>query len=48
MHTLLSRINAVGAFTLSTLAGLTFLCFLSSVFKDYTTPVTIKAANIVL
>lgn len=34
MHTSLSRLNAVFAFSLSVLASLTFLCFLSTAFKD--------------
>lgn len=48
MHTFLSRVNAVSAFSLSTLAALTFFCFASTFFKSYTAPVTITAANIVL
>ncbi|KAG7169945.1 Signal peptidase complex subunit 3-like [Homarus americanus] len=48
MHTFLSRVNAVSAFSLSTLAALTFLCFASTFFINYTAPVTINAANIVL
>ncbi|XP_066968270.1 signal peptidase complex subunit 3 [Macrobrachium rosenbergii] len=48
MHTFLSRANAVSAFSLSTLAALTFLCFASTFFLNYTAPVTITAANIVL
>ncbi|XP_071531541.1 signal peptidase complex subunit 3 [Panulirus ornatus] len=48
MHTFLSRVNAVSAFSLSTLAALTFLCFASTVFISYKAPVTITAANIVL
>jgi len=48
MHTFLSRANAVSAFSLSTLAALTFLCFASTLFLNYTTPVNINAANIVL
>lgn len=48
MHTLLSRVNAVSAFSLSTLAALTFLCFASTFLVNYTAPVTINAANVVL
>uniref|UniRef100_T1JM89 Signal peptidase complex subunit 3 n=1 Tax=Strigamia maritima TaxID=126957 RepID=T1JM89_STRMM len=46
MNTVLSRANAVFAFTLSVLAGLTFICFLSTAFNDYRSKVeitTIKA-----
>ncbi|KAK4305462.1 hypothetical protein Pmani_022645 [Petrolisthes manimaculis] len=48
MHTFLSRVNAVSAFSLSTLAALTFLCFASTFLVNYTAPVTINAANVVL
>ena len=34
MNTALSRLNAVFAFSLSVLATLTFLCFLSTAFLD--------------
>ena len=34
MNTALSRLNAVFAFSLSVLACLTFLCFLSTAFVD--------------
>lgn len=34
MHTVLSRLNAVFAFSLTVMAVLTFLCFLSTDFKD--------------
>ena len=48
MHTFLSRVNAVSAFSLSTLAALTFGCFASTFLKNYSAPVAITAANIVL
>lgn len=48
MHTFLSRVNAVSAFSLSTLAALTFGCFASTFLKNYSAPVSITAANIVL
>jgi len=32
MHTVLTRANALAAYTMSVLAGLTFLCFLSTFF----------------
>ncbi|KFM65065.1 Signal peptidase complex subunit 3, partial [Stegodyphus mimosarum] len=35
MNTVLSRANAIFAFSLSVLAGLTFLCFLSTAFNEY-------------
>ena len=34
MNTALTRLNAVFAFSLSALAALTFLCFLSMIMKD--------------
>lgn len=48
MHTAFARLNAVCAFNLSTLAALTFLCFASTFFNDYSTQVNINAANVVL
>ncbi|XP_058810154.1 signal peptidase complex subunit 3 isoform X2 [Phymastichus coffea] len=47
MHTFLSRSNSILAYTLSVSACLTFCCFLSTVFYDYKTEVsldTIKTA----
>lgn len=35
MHSVLSRVNAISAYTLSVSAALTFFCFLSTVFIDY-------------
>lgn len=48
MNTLLSRVNAIFAFTLSTLAGLTFLCFLTTAFNDYRTTVAMSTAKTVV
>ncbi|EDO44408.1 predicted protein [Nematostella vectensis] len=42
MNTFLSRLNTVFAFTLTVLAGLTFLCFISTVFLDYQVKVDIS------
>jgi len=44
MNTLLSRTNAIFAFTLSILAALTFLCSLSTAFKSYNQLVDVKIA----
>lgn len=46
MNTLLSRSNAIFAFTLSILAGLTFLCSLSTGFKDYSELMDIKLTSV--
>ena len=35
MHTALTRANALVAYTMSVLASLTFLCFLSTFFNEY-------------
>merc|ERR1712141_335516 len=35
MHTFLTRANALAAYTMSVLAGLTMVCFLSTFFLDY-------------
>lgn len=37
MHSVLTRGNAILAYSLSVLAFLTFACFLSTVFLDYRT-----------
>lgn len=42
MHTVLTRGNAILAYSLSVLAFLTFACFLSTVFLDYRTDVNIR------
>ncbi|KAF6215995.1 hypothetical protein GE061_000332 [Apolygus lucorum] len=48
MHSLLSRGNAIVAYTLSLLACLTFLCFLSTLFVDYRTNATINTVKVVV
>jgi signal peptidase complex subunit 3 len=45
MNTVLSRANAIFAFTLSVLAGLTLCCFLSTLFNDYRTRVNIGSGT---
>ncbi|GAU98009.1 hypothetical protein RvY_09213 [Ramazzottius varieornatus] len=42
MHNILARLNAVLAFSFTVLAGLTFLCFLTTAFKDYSTDVRVR------
>lgn len=42
MHSILSRLNAILAFSFTVLAGLTFLCFLSTFTKNYSAPVRIR------
>uniref|UniRef100_A0A023FCI0 Signal peptidase complex subunit 3 n=3 Tax=Triatoma infestans TaxID=30076 RepID=A0A023FCI0_TRIIF len=48
MHSLLSRGNAIVAYTLSLLACLTFLCFLSTLFVDYTANSSINTVKVVV
>ncbi|KAL1129597.1 hypothetical protein AAG570_012542 [Ranatra chinensis] len=48
MHSLLSRGNAILAYTLSVLACLTFLCFLSTLFVDYRTNSTINTVKVIV
>ncbi|KAF2360337.1 Signal peptidase complex subunit 3 [Trinorchestia longiramus] len=48
MYSALNRINALAAFTLSTLTVLTFLCYASTAFNDSSRPATINAATVVL
>ncbi|XP_023222217.1 signal peptidase complex subunit 3-like [Centruroides sculpturatus] len=48
MNTVLSRANAIFAFTLSVLAGLTFLCFLSTAFNSYQAKVVVRSDRAVV
>ena len=50
MNTALSRLNAVFAFSLTVLSVLTILCFLSTAFKDKSSPVQVstKSPNVVV
>lgn len=48
MHTVLSRGNAIFAYSLSVLACLTFCCFLSTVFLDYHTSVEIDTVKVLV
>lgn len=48
MHSLLSRGNALVAFTLSILAILTGLCFLTTLFVDYRSSATINTVKVVV
>ncbi|XP_037935951.1 signal peptidase complex subunit 3 [Teleopsis dalmanni] len=48
MHTFLTRGNATVAYTLSILAGLTFCCFISTVFLDYRTNARINTVKILV
>uniref|UniRef100_A0A915IDQ6 Signal peptidase complex subunit 3 n=1 Tax=Romanomermis culicivorax TaxID=13658 RepID=A0A915IDQ6_ROMCU len=45
MHSFLSRLNAVFAFALSVLASVTFACFVTTFFKNYSTAVEIATAK---
>ena len=40
MHTALTRANALVAYTMSVLASLTFLCFVSTFFNEYQVPLS--------
>ncbi|XP_050545858.1 signal peptidase complex subunit 3 [Daktulosphaira vitifoliae] len=46
MHSLLSRGNAVLAYTLSVLVTLTFACFLSTIMIDYRKEATLKTLKV--
>ncbi|XP_026466242.1 signal peptidase complex subunit 3-like [Ctenocephalides felis] len=48
MHTVLTRANAILAYTLSVLAFLTFCCFASTVFIDYRTPAHMNTVKVVV
>ncbi|KAL4230608.1 Signal peptidase complex subunit 3 [Mactra antiquata] len=48
MNTVLSRLNTIFAFTLSVMAGLTFLCFLSTFFNDHKALVAINTGKVIV
>nr|QBH72887.1 microsomal signal peptidase 23 kd subunit [Brunneria borealis]QBH72900.1 microsomal signal peptidase 23 kd subunit [Orthoderella ornata] len=48
MHSVLTRGNAILAYTLSVLAALTFFCFISTVFIDYRTKATMNTVKVVV
>ena len=48
MHTFLTRANALAAYTMSVLAGLTMVCFLSTFFLDYRTGSEINTVKVVV
>ncbi|XP_023716934.1 signal peptidase complex subunit 3 isoform X1 [Cryptotermes secundus] len=48
MHSVLTRGNAILAYTLSVLAALTFFCFISTVFIDYRTEATMNTVKVVV
>ncbi|XP_014664816.1 PREDICTED: signal peptidase complex subunit 3-like [Priapulus caudatus] len=48
MNTFFSRLNAIFAFTLSTLAGLTFLCFITTAFIEFKPPVSLNTAKAIV
>ncbi|KAF7274171.1 signal peptidase complex subunit Spase22-23 [Rhynchophorus ferrugineus] len=48
MHSALQRGNAIFAYTLSVLSFLTFCCFASTVFLDYTTGTDIKTVTVLV
>lgn len=48
MHTVLTRGNAILAYSLSVLAFLTFCCFISTVFVDYRTNVKLNTVKVIV
>ena len=49
MHTVLTRLNALAAYTMSVLAGLTFLCFMSTfLLESYNSRADISTVNVVV
>ncbi|KAG8235679.1 hypothetical protein J437_LFUL015737 [Ladona fulva] len=48
MHSILTRGNAILAYTLSVLACLTFCCFISTVFIDYRTKAVMDTVKVVV
>ena len=49
MHTFLTRANALAAYTMSVLAALTFMCFLSTfLFETYSAPAKMNTVKVVV
>jgi signal peptidase complex subunit 3 len=48
MHSLLTRGNAILAYTLSVLAALTFCCFASTLLVDYKTEASMNTVKVVV
>merc|ERR1711983_11430 len=48
MHTVLTRANALAAYTMSVLAGLTAICALSTLFNPYLAPSNINTVKVVV
>ncbi|XP_071452502.1 signal peptidase complex subunit 3 [Hetaerina americana] len=48
MHSILTRGNAILAYTLTVLASLTFCCFISTVFIDYRTKTTMDTVKVLV
>ena len=48
MHTVLTRANALAAYTMSVLAGLTFECFASTFFQAYSADSKINTVKVVV
>ncbi|XP_064481201.1 signal peptidase complex subunit 3-like [Ornithodoros turicata] len=48
MNTVISRANAIFAFTLSVLTALTFICFLSTAFFQYKSDVSVQTVKAVV
>ena len=48
MHTVLTRANALAAYTMSVLAFLTFVCFASTFFLDYSAPAKMNTVKVVV
>ena len=48
MHTVLTRANALAAYTMSVLAGLTFVCFLSTFFLEYSAHSKMNTVKVVV
>jgi len=48
MHSAFTRSHALAAYTVSILAALTFICFGTTAFRDYTSPATINTVTVVV
>nr|QBH72890.1 microsomal signal peptidase 23 kd subunit [Embidopsocus sp. OG11151] len=48
MHSVLTRGNAIVAYTLSVLAALTFCCFISTVFIEYRMPASMNTVKVLV
>ncbi len=48
MHSAFTRCHALAAYTVSVLAGLTFVCFATTAFRDYSAHADINTVTVLV